>query len=148
MRELKFKAWNTVLGGWQKSTLDLKVTPDGLYTVESGNIFIIVQYTGEKDRGGKGKEIYHKDIFPLGGIVEWRAGCWYVSFPAYDILLYDYLRNDPTREVIGNCFENPELDGEVKYDEMVNTNREIPCTICGEDDHRAIDHEIEDKNDG
>lgn len=28
-------------------------------------------------------------------------------------------------------------------EDLINTNKEIPCTICGDDDHCAIDHELD-----
>jgi hypothetical protein len=31
----------------------------------------------------------------------------------------------------------------IKYEENENTNLSRPCTICGEEDHNAVEHEIE-----
>jgi hypothetical protein len=60
MREIKFRAWDTILNCYYKSSIDLKVNTSGIYTPELGNRFIFEQYTGLKDSNGK--EIYEGDI--------------------------------------------------------------------------------------
>ena len=82
------------------------------------------QYTGLKDKNGKGKEIYKGDIIEFNncdymrtaghladeierGIIVFEDGAFWVN----DRLLIDVLTNDEEAKVIGNIFEHPHLIG-------------------------------------
>jgi len=127
MRELKFRAWHNGIGyPTPKMVYDPKVKGEGLLSLnemfsDPKKEVTIMQYTGLKDKNGKGKEVYHKDLFlrkaddgffsrtDQYGVVEWIDDGWYVKFSTYEVRLFEYLRNKSSREVIGNKYENPEL---------------------------------------
>lgn len=111
-REIKFRAWDK-----DREYMAYQGSPD-LETLQSFIFHFgdkeLMQYTGLKDKNGKGKNIYEADIFnntnkTATGIVSWHKGQWVVKFPTYQYPLYQFLENDETREVVGNVFENPEL---------------------------------------
>ena len=107
-REIKFRAWHN-------SGQMLFGKNEAIFRWEyEGQPIEIMQYTGLKDKNGKGKNIYEADIFnntnkTAIGIVSWYKDQWVVRFPTYQYSLYQFLENDETREVIGNIHENPEL---------------------------------------
>lgn len=80
------------------------------------------QYTGLKDKNGKGKEIYKGDIIEFNncdymrtaghladeierGIIVFEDGAFWVN----DRLLIDVLTNDEEAKVIGNIYEDKHL---------------------------------------
>lgn len=69
--------------------------------------FIVMQYTGLKDKNDK--EIYEGDILPMSkgyAVVEFKYGMFYLANNS----LNHYV-SDQTKEVIGNIYENPKLLG-------------------------------------
>jgi len=128
MREIKFRAWDTI----NKTMMvdGLAVTLNGefsLLTSRQGDgalehrlikdeIFILMQYTGLKDKNGK--EIYEGDIVNVRNwgrtdeIVHITDIVWDTDDKGWgfgqflDVDRYDMFRNI---EVIGNIYENPEL---------------------------------------
>lgn len=118
MREIKFRAWSPV-----KKRMELvgDIEWDSHEGMEiesictetqklSPAIFILMQYTGLKDKNGK--EIYEGDILQLNsgrtGVVayhEERAG--FIFQDEYNEMLYQ--RTGYIDEIIGNIYENPEL---------------------------------------
>lgn len=118
MREIKFKIWD------KKNKCFTKVFRPNIDLTENINdwdIYIILQYTGLKDKNGK--EIYEGDI--LGGIyegqvIEWCDDCKSFQlmsiFPDEKVCMscdgeinwYEIV-NDENIEIIGNIYENPEL---------------------------------------
>ena len=74
---------------------------------------IRMQYTGLKDKDGKGKEIYHKDIFGSrnGNVtVEWIDDGWFVCWDDDGLQrLNGFISQNPDYPIIGNIYENPEL---------------------------------------
>ncbi len=129
MREIKFRAWDTekkemykpIHEAYKGNLFELVVgfggdlsanTMDGLQHESIWpNRFILMQYTGLKDKNGK--EIYQKDIgITMGGMkgtIEWhneRAMWIFHDENNFNSPLYEYI---PLMEVIGNIYENPEL---------------------------------------
>jgi hypothetical protein len=69
--------------------------------------FAIMQYTGLKDKNDK--EIYEGDIVAREKGSPWAVGHEPYGFYADVEALGRYLERGDPYEVIGNCFENPEL---------------------------------------
>ncbi|MFA6281877.1 MAG: YopX family protein [Candidatus Omnitrophota bacterium] len=132
-REIKFRAWDNN-SKFYVSQNNIKIFAEGSFEVwdeindvlaynkdHIGSDFILMQYTGLKDKNGK--EIYEGDIFRCwgrNGFVEQAAsGLWILSFSEMDndcVCLssdYDKSTNKLWRckdeEIIGNIHENPEL---------------------------------------
>ena len=106
MREIKFRAWDTQL---KKIFNDIEY--HGKYKCnEKKEIFIVMQFTGLKDKNGK--EIFEGDIvihklFLIGNTypmnIKFRNCAFYIN----EILLSKCKSKDI--EVLGNIYENPEL---------------------------------------
>jgi len=121
MREIKFRAWDKKkeqmhygVETWDE--LPFIINPQGIFTD-----FILMQYTGLKDKNGK--EIYEGDI--LDGddgfryLVKWDSG-------GFVVVRYDRLDRGimlrilsctsflSSCKIIGNIYENPELLEEVE----------------------------------
>jgi len=102
-REIKFRAWDKdkkIMVG--DIDIDYTITMNG-YIQELQKYYILLQYTGLKDKNGK--EIYEGDIIknPIvkddkGTTINWD----------YNILLW-VEQNCESFEVIGNIYKNPEL---------------------------------------
>lgn len=145
MRELKFRAWNTVRncwtsrveldGGWGKPMfIHGEIENDGGYQTDNT---IIEQYTGLKDKNGK--EIYEGDI--LGGIYErgYIAYCDKCKQFQYidadmgcmrclgEVCWLDMVgsEREGDLEVIGNIHENQDLLGDI----IVSYKEEAPEPI-------------------
>lgn len=124
MREIKFRAWDTVGKQWlwitgfetAETSVSDGYTLDGLfhdgdYVGKEG--IILMQYTGLKDRNGR--EIYEGDILrddEMGlNVVRWEDGSfWLEMFYEGGQSLMEHLSDyNEVCEVIGNIYENPEL---------------------------------------
>lgn len=128
MREIKFRAWDTInqkmhfddletfefarngepvmccVGGFSK--------PLSAKSSISHGQLILQQYTGLKDRNGK--EIWEEDVFDCEngrGIVKYRNGGYYLDWigPKLFGSRSDLYHNAHEGEVIGNIHQNPEL---------------------------------------
>lgn len=143
MRDLKFRAWikkdremvyyypltltedyNQLACQPLNSEFGAKDWIDTWTTEPSEDVFLM-QYTGLKDKKGKGKECYHKDIANVGEgyigdhrekggnfLVEWgEDGDGWILVDARGEYLCDLWEAIYCRSlnVIGNIYENPEL---------------------------------------
>jgi uncharacterized phage protein (TIGR01671 family) len=120
MRKIAFRAWDEFNKKWLPEEI-LCVGFDGTLQQKgvAGTIggCIISQYTGMKDY--KGKEIYEGDI--LGIATEEIVGeprSWAVKWTTTDYNAFfnfgDMPRMDLYCEVIGNIYENPDWNVEIK----------------------------------
>ncbi len=131
MREIKFKIWN-------KNTLKNDGTPDNermspdsytpfdLIEIASTGVvikeknFVILQFTGLKDKNGK--EIYEGDILRMEvdfkdelvthelGVVQWNdSDAWWQVMNQNDWILPFSANEISEHEIIGNIYQNPEL---------------------------------------
>jgi len=107
MREIKFRAWNTIqrqfVKSWEVYLLEGDLNDNDADT-------ILLQYTGLKDKNNK--EIFEGDIISkAGAFVVWNneLSCWCFTFEGDEDstpLFYDRFSK---LKVIGNIHENPEL---------------------------------------
>jgi hypothetical protein len=114
MREIRFRAWDNrerrMLDGNIKEGRDIGdgsargINKQIKWAQESD--FILMQYTGLKDKNGK--EIFEGDIYvppdsSIYRVIEFRDGCFTQknSFPTWPIEI--------NGEVIGNIYDNPDL---------------------------------------
>lgn len=128
MREIKFRAWDTVEKKMKLPTL-LRLSRDLPYTDDNNNGKVfqmqcngqenveyfngrieLMQYTGLKDKNGK--EIYEGDIIEYKSIYEWEKQ----PIKKAEVVFEDGMFCPPgvimdlsRSEIIGNIYENPEL---------------------------------------
>jgi uncharacterized phage protein (TIGR01671 family) len=125
-REIKFRAWDV---GKQEMAYNIEAGYDVgtqitfYYILKKTDHFKVMQFTGLKDKNGKGKEIYDGDIMSA-----WRSAPWDNEVPILvkGIVTFSdpfpgcfcvkdagentsYLHDWIDGEVIGNIYENPEL---------------------------------------
>jgi hypothetical protein len=117
MREVKFRAFdktaNSFVGGWVMYPDGNCEYPQGGWDLggfyEEKDNFIIMQYTGLKDKSGV--DIYEGDVLSCdvgrNEIVEFKQAMFYCRYRALPLIRVHYLNED--LEVIGNIHENPEL---------------------------------------
>lgn len=130
-RIFKFRAWNNgrkkMTKSWSLVELIENGSEWGVAHNKRANMadfdFAIMQFTGLKDKNGKGQETYHQDILRVGDgycgdhleqggnfIIEWVDDGWVVVNKEGTFLctLFEAIYNRGA-EVIGNVWENPEL---------------------------------------
>jgi len=124
MREIKFRAWDKkseYMYDPDDNNMEMFMYLDGLlyYDGDPTENYILMQYTGLKDKNGK--EIYEGDIVKAKlngsfiGVVVYERGSFKIE-EKMDIknrpyiLLEQWNQEDwKTTEVLGNIYENPEL---------------------------------------
>ncbi len=117
MREIKFRVWDkkggrmypvTALFSWKGDELNrisLATERGETQDIPIGDRFVLMQYTGLKDKNGR--EIYEGDIVKdesdgMITVIKWNNEC--AGF--VNVL---YVKDSKDIEVIGNIYENPEL---------------------------------------
>jgi hypothetical protein len=111
MREISFRAWDKV--NWKMSVCAgflsgqvIIIEEDGTVTGKKDDDFILMQFTGIKDRNGK--EVYEGDLVMWVDIVESveyiEENGEYLPFGSHDCAW-----EGKECEIIGNIYENPEL---------------------------------------
>ena len=124
MREIEFRAW------YKPSKKMFKVgqitLKKGIWSYEPDNkehigvcipyqpSFILMQYTGLKDKNGK--KIFEGDIIDVTrlciwerGIVILKNGCFFIKVKETLLPLYECEINNYKLEVINNIYDNPKL---------------------------------------
>jgi uncharacterized phage protein (TIGR01671 family) len=118
MREIKYKAWcserklmcEVISINFEEDTITVKY-PDGHRCTYKLSLFILMQYTGLKDKNGK--EIFEGDVIKDNDgdirtiqFVNGSFGGRLTLVPHLALLIDEEMYNC---EIIGNRFENPEL---------------------------------------
>jgi hypothetical protein len=111
MREIKFRAWDKD----KNKMTEWDILKDR-YGYFNSNSFIVMQYTGLKDKNGK--EIYEGDIL----YIDWKDSrysphinkypvAWNTKNACWDLHEGGSPQNDAKKymEVVGNIYQNPEL---------------------------------------
>lgn len=113
MREIKFRVWDQTTNTLWSPSMNLTLV-GGKATTVDGN-FILMQYTGLKDKNGR--EIYEGDILKLTdydgtdtGYIDYISARFWARMPRkpHDFM-WELNSADTTYEVIGNIYENPDL---------------------------------------
>jgi uncharacterized phage protein (TIGR01671 family) len=122
MREIRFRVWDKKTETMWSPSMNLTLV-GGKATTIDGN-FILMQYTGLKDKNGV--EVYEGDIvaldmwqgnehgyIPEDGVIKWHqessAFKWFSGDPSDGNNYWLSQADEKQREVIGNIYENPEL---------------------------------------
>ena len=124
MREIRFRAWH-------KDYKFMEEVDMNYWYNFNNNVYILMQYTGLKDKNGK--EIYEGDIveyvagetYANTGVVTWVNERNSSNLKTYPFMCGFVIHNEKENktdkfewdetnymEVIGNIYENPELLGE------------------------------------
>jgi len=118
-RIYKFRAWDKERNSWlNESDVYKQVENQARWNPEVGKYFILMQYTGLKDKNGV--ECFEDDILktPIGiGRMEYDSltGSYHIAFNGgtnwqiYDLIRRKKVDTKWNCEVIGNVWENPEL---------------------------------------
>jgi len=122
MREIKFRAWDHQNNSmfypheiyFDEGLKNIRALDTMANYTENGRPrFVLMQYTGLKDRNGK--EIYEGDLLSWGEyllVCKWEQGdCRYSLYNTKNNIWVEYLDEYITHEirVIGSVYENPEL---------------------------------------
>ncbi len=124
-REIKFRAWNIQTKRMLKDSINLN-HGEGLDYNQAEEDFILMQFTGEKDKNKK--EIYEGDILKFEftkdnknrGLVHYHGVVWYAKKSKWALRRKNKDKKKThivglgkikliDHEVIGNIYENPEL---------------------------------------
>lgn len=125
-REILFRGFDNVKNEWVYGDLihlsngyAIRKVEDDIMSFTRVDSNSIGQYTGVKD--GKGKKMFEGDIikiklfnFPNGeieyeiGVIVYSKDIFIISGKKFDHNLFG-IRENETRSIIGNVFENPEL---------------------------------------
>lgn len=119
MRPIKFRVWDLYhLSMWTWKDM-LKIPINVFFENYRTDRFILMQYTGLKDKNGK--EIYEDDIVKVeGGFMQsdYITSVKYIDGAFYPLVYVKENYNSIDKydanlfECIGNIYENPELLGE------------------------------------
>lgn len=124
--QLKFRAWDKILQCFYRGSMDLSYGKDGEISIFAGDRFVLMQSTNLRDKNNK--QIWEGDWLKVKyadqvGVDREAIGLLTIGsmgpeleFDSKTVMLVEFYTDDPDDfEVLGNCWEQPDLlQGETK----------------------------------
>lgn len=116
MREIKFRAWDKTNKAMYFKGDSFGTTHDfePLIYLKQGQDVDVMQYTGLKDKNGKGTEMCQGDLVRayghgVGKVEKNHWGEWVLVFEDSVETIHDLMMEQDLGEIVGTKYENPEL---------------------------------------